>query len=692
MSTFTASLPNPEFPQGNGTPSRSLQQDSSGNLYCVLLSLFPSAAGNLEIWKSTDAGHNWTRIVDDTDRGSNNGMDCCMIADVLHIAIVNASIAPNSRLGMYRYNTTTDTFLTNDYGGPVDSGQQWISIVPMSNGSVSICYKSGDNTPSGIYGNAKVTNWAAGVWSASVNFANDAIADLRPQFSIKEVLTERVHYFFGDNGNHTTIPAGQIWHASIEADGTTVNTLQQLGLAINHPLTTGGVVNGDIGNPSIFGADLHIELPYVYGPASGGLDNQESLRALRAVPVADPAWADEEVVAAAAIADGNIEPFLGFGWFNCGSVTTATTIILYFTFTDNDAVAADVRGWLYSTSTTALSGGWTAPSLLFTPTPVTAALANPYPKLLANGTVGIIIGSFDAVTFSAYDSLGLTFIGEDAPSAFVSTDEDTFYFKREWIEKPDDPFPFSAFLASSLSISCNNPCEAVLGVPYHHTFLASLGVPPYTYSISAGTLPTGFTLVASTGIASGTPIVAGSSEFTVLVTDALLNTASVACSIDVTDHVCPWNFCGDSWSASASCAMNGTVGLRRVADGVNGSSEVFSANPITVSAGQIYFVEFFLRGSGGADGTISVGFDFYNAAGTYISSLFVNSTGSPVAFTSFTGTVTVPAEAVTAVPVIKATNHLTGVWCIAALFAILTDQFFILSSIRHYFDEYTAYR
>jgi hypothetical protein len=45
------------------------------------------------------------------------------------------------------------------------------------------------------------------------------------------------------------------------------------------------------------------------------------------------------------------------------------------------------------------------------------------------------------------------------------------------------------------------------------------GTPPYTWSISAGSLPTGLTL-ASNGTISGTPTTAGTSSFTVKVTDA----------------------------------------------------------------------------------------------------------------------------------------------------------------------------
>ena len=47
------------------------------------------------------------------------------------------------------------------------------------------------------------------------------------------------------------------------------------------------------------------------------------------------------------------------------------------------------------------------------------------------------------------------------------------------------------------------------------TLAATGGTTPYTWSVSAGSLPAGLTLTAETGVISGTPTTAATSTFTV---------------------------------------------------------------------------------------------------------------------------------------------------------------------------------
>ncbi len=72
-----------------------------------------------------------------------------------------------------------------------------------------------------------------------------------------------------------------------------------------------------------------------------------------------------------------------------------------------------------------------------------------------------------------------------------------------------------------------------------HTLTASNGQPPYTWAVSAGALPPGVTL-ATSGVISGTPTIVTTADFTVQVTDAAAETATLDLQIAVTlpGYVC----------------------------------------------------------------------------------------------------------------------------------------------------------
>jgi hypothetical protein len=61
--------------------------------------------------------------------------------------------------------------------------------------------------------------------------------------------------------------------------------------------------------------------------------------------------------------------------------------------------------------------------------------------------------------------------------------------------------------------------DATVGVAYTQTLAAQGGTAPYTYALTAGTLPAGITL-STTGVVSGTPTTPGASSFTVTATDS----------------------------------------------------------------------------------------------------------------------------------------------------------------------------
>src|SRR5271154_3098939 len=72
-----------------------------------------------------------------------------------------------------------------------------------------------------------------------------------------------------------------------------------------------------------------------------------------------------------------------------------------------------------------------------------------------------------------------------------------------------------------LTIDASNmPASAVVGSPYSGSLAVSGGIAPYSFVISAGSLPAGLTLDPVQGTITGTPTAAGANSFTVNVTDS----------------------------------------------------------------------------------------------------------------------------------------------------------------------------
>jgi len=88
-------------------------------------------------------------------------------------------------------------------------------------------------------------------------------------------------------------------------------------------------------------------------------------------------------------------------------------------------------------------------------------------------------------------------------------------------------------VGTSVTTTFPAPPSGVVGTPYSFTLTAAGGTTPYTWSISSGSLPAGLTLNTSTGVVSGTPTLAGTSNFTAKVTDAKGKTATFATSITI---------------------------------------------------------------------------------------------------------------------------------------------------------------
>ena len=78
-----------------------------------------------------------------------------------------------------------------------------------------------------------------------------------------------------------------------------------------------------------------------------------------------------------------------------------------------------------------------------------------------------------------------------------------------------------------------------VGTAYNQTVSASGGTPPFTFSVSSGSLPTGLLLNSASGAITGTPTTAGTFTFTITATDANGCTGSRLYTITIASPGCP---------------------------------------------------------------------------------------------------------------------------------------------------------
>jgi hypothetical protein len=159
----------------------------------------------------------------------------------------------------------------------------------------------------------------------------------------------------------------------------------------------------------------------------------------------------------------------------------------------------------------------------------------------------------------------------------------------------------------SITTAAGALASGTIGAAYSVTLAGAGGIPPYTWSIAQGALPSGLTLSPTTGAITGTPTAAGGASFTVKLTDsgspALTATAAYTIAIaylppTLTTTTLPNGTFGTAYSAMLS------------ASGGSGSGYTFA---VTSGTG-LSAVGLTLSPSGAITGTPSAG----ETAGTFV--------------------------------------------------------------------------
>ncbi len=136
----------------------------------------------------------------------------------------------------------------------------------------------------------------------------------------------------------------------------------------------------------------------------------------------------------------------------------------------------------------------------------------------------------------------------------------------------------------SITVADNEPCNITdegggclaLDEAFSNQYTATGGTAPYTFTISSGSVPTGMAMAAN-GLLSGTPTASGFFNFTVMATDAALQ----SCTKDVSIQVSP--ACGHLYPVHAKDLVwfDDVVGdFGQMVCSMSGAGGSFSCNDI----------------------------------------------------------------------------------------------------------------
>ncbi|GFO56251.1 hypothetical protein GMSM_32580 [Geomonas sp. Red276] len=395
-------------------------------------------------------------------------------------------------------------------------------------------------------------------------------------------------------GTPTAPASGPLTFQVADANGTTAS--KSLNLAVYAPLTldTATLPTGTTG--SSYSQTLLASggaTPYNWSIASGTLPAGLALNAATGAITGTPT-ATASASLTFKVTDGN-----------GSSATKALTLTVYGQLTvTTTGLANGTVGAAYS-QTLAVGGGSAPYSWSITSGTLPAGLT-------LNATTGAITGTptadgAAAITFQVTDSLGIAVSKALTVAVF-----------------------------QPLSVTTTSLATVTVGGIYNQGLLATGGAPPYSWSITSGTLPAGLTLNGTTGAITGSPTAAVSATLTFVVTDINGTTASKSLTLTVygqlavTTATLATGTVGTAYSQGLSASGGATPYSWAVASGALPAG--LSLNAATGA----------ITGTPTADGSASFTVQVTDALGTAVSKALTLAVYQPLAVSSgglATGTV-----------------------------------------------------
>ena len=118
----------------------------------------------------------------------------------------------------------------------------------------------------------------------------------------------------------------------------------------------------------------------------------------------------------------------------------------------------------------------------------------------------------------------------------------------------------SIVVGTPVGVTTASLANGTVGTALSRTLAASGGATPYTWSLTSGALPAGLSL-STGGVISGTPTTAGTSSFTVQVTDSAGRTGTKALTLTIAAGAVPGAFGKSSPSNNATSRVRTNLGL-----------------------------------------------------------------------------------------------------------------------------------
>jgi Putative Ig domain/Immunoglobulin domain/Immunoglobulin I-set domain len=454
-----------------------------------------------------------------------------LAASVLSGCTGLASSSPNSgsvppAIGTQPVNQTVTAGQTATFTvlatGTAPLGYQWQKNGGNVAGAISASYVTPATTPadSGATFRVVVSNAAGTMTSAAATLTVNAAA------TAPSINTQPVNQ---------TVTAGQTATFSVVATGTAPLSYQwnKNGAAIS------GAVSSTYTTPAATSSDNGAQFTLLVSNSAGSVTSTAATLTVNATAVAPAITtqpANQTVTAGqtatfSVVATGT--PPLSYQWQKNGANVTGATSPTYTTAATTtadsgakfDVVVSNTAGTVTSTSATlTVSAGAVAPAITTQPANQTVTVGQTATfSVVATGTAPLSYqwqenaANITGATSSSYTTSATTTADNGAKFDVVVS--------NTLGSVTSNSVSLTVNAASTLAITTTSLPNGTVGQTYSTQLTATGGTPPYTWSVSSGSLPAGLSLSAA-GLITGTPTTAVSPTLTLSVSDTSSRTAS----------------------------------------------------------------------------------------------------------------------------------------------------------------------